>query len=240
MTGLRGKVALVTGAAGGIGAATARRLAAEGAYLALMDRDADWVAALAAELGPATVWSAGDVANEADVDNAVDTAVRACGRVDLHHLNAGMSGSFAPLPEMGVEEFDRVLAVNMRGTFLGLRAAFRRYQSQISAGAIVLTASIASVPTQLFASGATTAGGADDMVRRAATTPLRRASTSDEVAGVVAFLLGDDAAYMTGEIVSVDGGATAVSTVRPSGGAGAWDTVPVDRRLHPEIEKGTV
>lgn len=71
------------------------------------------------------------------------------------------------------------------------------------------------------------------MVRRAATTPLRRAGTGEEIASVVAFLLGDGAAYMTGEVVSVDGGAAAVSTVRPSGGAGAWDPRPGDARMHP-------
>ena len=70
------------------------------------------------------------------------------------------------------------------------------------------------------------------MARRAATTPLRRPGTPEEIAGVVAFLLGDDATYLTGEVVSVDGGAAAVSTVRPSGGAGAWDPTPVDARLH--------
>nr|WP_255278966.1 SDR family oxidoreductase [Actinomadura madurae] len=51
---------------------------------------------------------------------------------------------------------------------------------------------------------------------------MRRVGTPEEIAGVVAFLLGDDAAYITGEVVSVDGGAAMVNTVRPSGGAGAW------------------
>jgi enoyl-[acyl-carrier-protein] reductase (NADH) len=73
------------------------------------------------------------------------------------------------------------------------------------------------------------------MVRRAATSPLRRAGTGDEIASVVAFLLGDGASYMTGEVVSVDGGAAAVSIVRPSGGAGAWDPRPGDVRMHPEL-----
>lgn len=287
---LAGKVALVTGAAGGIGSATARRLAGAGARLVLLDTDGDRLAALAKELPTEAVCHPGDVASEDDVEGAVAAGVGAFGRIDLHHLNAGVPGPLTRLPELSVADFDRVVAINLRGAFLGVRAAFRQYERQAPTGgtagappggAIVLTASIASlrgsddllayqaskhgvlgvlrgaalyggpigvrvnavapgiVPTALFAESGAGAGGGDDMARRAATTPLRRPGTPEEIASVVTFLLSDDAAYLTGEVISVDGGAAAVSIVRPSGGAGAWDPGPVDARLHPATGAGT-
>ncbi|MGO2113317.1 MAG: SDR family NAD(P)-dependent oxidoreductase, partial [Pseudoclavibacter sp.] len=88
------------------------------------------------------------------------------------------------------------------------------------------------VPTGLFSAAAAQTGGGDDMVRRAGTTPMRRAGSPAEIAGVVAFLLSDDAAYTTGEIVGADGGASIVNPVRPAGGAGAWDTAAVDEAAY--------
>ncbi|MFI5957669.1 SDR family NAD(P)-dependent oxidoreductase [Cryptosporangium sp. NPDC051539] len=269
MRGLAGKVAVVTGAAGGIGAATARRLADEGAHVVAVDTDADRVRLVAKSLATEGAGVEADVSTEDGVAAYVDAAVSRFGRIDLHHLNAGIAGSLALLPDLSPDEFDRVMAVNVRGVFLGIRAAFRQFAAQGSVGNIVLTGSIGSlrgsadllayqtskhavvgllrgaamyggplgvrvnavapgiVPTDLFG-----ASGQDDMRRRASSTPLRRAGTGDDVAGVVAFLLSDDAAYMTGELVSVDGGANIVSTVRPSGGAGAWDFAAHDRSLY--------
>ncbi|WP_220447450.1 SDR family oxidoreductase [Nonomuraea deserti] len=77
------------------------------------------------------------------------------------------------------------------------------------------------VPTGLFASS-DDASRALTLDRRGGTVPMRRVGTPDEIAGVVAFLLGDDAAYVTGEVVSADGGAFMVNTVTRTGGAGAW------------------
>jgi NAD(P)-dependent dehydrogenase (short-subunit alcohol dehydrogenase family) len=269
-----GKVALVTGAASGLGRASARRLSAEGAAVVLIDVNGDAADAVAADLAGDSLVVVADVSDEAAVDGAVARAVDRFGRIDLHHLNAGIFGAFVALPDLSVDEFERVMAVNVRGQFLGLRAAFRQFSAQRSAGSIVVTASIASltgaadllpyhtskhavvglvhgaavyggplgirvngvapgiVPTDLFAAAASTSGGKNDMERRASTTPLRRAGTADEIAGVAAFLLSDDAGYVTGQIVSADGGATIVNTVRPSGGAGAWDTHAVDDPMY--------
>ncbi|MCM4076417.1 SDR family NAD(P)-dependent oxidoreductase [Paractinoplanes hotanensis] len=274
MRGLTGKVAIVTGAAGGIGAATARRLAEEGAHVVAVDLDEERLRKITESLPTEGHWVRADVSAEDEVAAYVRAAVERFGRVDLHHLNAGIPGSFAALPDLSANEFDRVMAVNVRGVFLGVRAAFRQYAAQGSPGNVVITGSIGSlrgsadllayqtskhavlgilkgaamyggplgvrvnavapgiVPTDLFAATPDVAGGKDDMSRRAGSTPLRRAGTGDDVAGVVAFLLSDDAAYMTGEVVSVDGGAAIVSTVRPSGGAGAWDFAAYDESLY--------
>jgi NAD(P)-dependent dehydrogenase (short-subunit alcohol dehydrogenase family) len=276
---LAGKVAVVTGAASGIGAATARRLSGDGASVVVVDVDADGARKVAADLPGRALAVPGDVSREQDVDRYVRLAVEEFGRLDLHHLNAGITGPFTELPEMSVEDFDHVVGVNLRGPFLGVRAAFRQYAVQESGGAIVITASIASlrashdllpyqttkhgvlglmrgaamyggplgvrvnavapglVPTRLFSANQTASGGADDMTRRGTTVPLRRTGSPDEIASVVAFLLSDDAAYVHGEVVSVDGGSAIVSTVRPSGGAGAWDTAEVDRRVSSGTEK---
>lgn len=280
MRGLDGKVALVTGGGHGIGRASAIRLAQEGAHVVVADLDADAARQVAGTLATESAGVGGSIASEADTGAWLELAVRRFGRVDLYHLNAGISGSFARLPDLTAEDFDAVMSVNLRGTFIGLRAAFRQFERQSGGGAgrdrgaVCVTASIASlrgsadllpyqtskhgvlglvhgaavyggplgirvnavapgiVPTELFAAAAGAPGGMNDMEARAATTPLRRAGTPDDIAGVVAFLLSDDAAYITGEVVSADGGATCVSTVRPSGGAGAWDTAAADRKTY--------
>jgi NAD(P)-dependent dehydrogenase (short-subunit alcohol dehydrogenase family) len=269
-----GRIAVVTGAGSGLGRASAERLAAEGANVVLVDVDEEAATRVAEGIAGETLVVRADVSEEAEVQEYLRRAVERFGRIDLHHLNAGIFGAFIPLPELPLEEFERVMAVNVRGQFLGLRGAFRQFSAQGSVGSIVLTASIASltgaadllayhtskhavtglvhgaavyggplgirvnavapgiVPTELFASAADSSGGKNDMSRRAATTPLRRAGTPEEIAGVVAFLLSDDAGYVTGQLVSADGGATIVNTVRPSGGAGAWDTRAVDEPLY--------
>ena len=268
------RVAIVTGAASGLGRASAQRLASEGASVVLVDIDGARAEQVAAGLETRALVVEADVSLEQDADRVITAAVDRFGRVDHHHLNAGIFGAFIPLPDLGVDEFERVMAVNVRGAFLGVRAAFRQFSAQRSPGSIVVTASIASltgaadllayhtskhavvglvhgaavyggplgirvnavapgiVPTELFAAAAGATGGKNDMETRASTTPLRRAGTAEEIAAVVAFLLSEDAAYVTGEVVSADGGATIVNTVRPSGGAGAWDTHAVDEPLY--------
>lgn len=268
---LAGRVAVVTGAGGGLGGGSARRLAREGARVVVVDIDGEAAERLAHQLGDDTIAVAADVAREEDVQRYIDVAVARFGRIDLHHLNAGIPGSLDPLPVLDLAGFERVMGVNVTGVFLGLRGAFRQYAAQGSGGALVVTGSIASlrgsadlfayhtskhavlglarcaavyggplgvrvnviapgiVPTDLFAGAGNATGTGSDMAKRATTTPLRRPGTPDEIGAVVAFLLSDDASYMTGEVVSVDGGATTTNSLRPSGGAGRWDPAEVDR-----------
>ncbi|WP_329377227.1 SDR family NAD(P)-dependent oxidoreductase [Streptomyces sp. NBC_01716] len=260
---LSGKVAVVTGGGSGIGAASARRLSHDGARVVVVDRDAAGAEKVARELPGEAVAVTADVSEEAGVERYVRVAVERFGGIDLHHLNAGVVGSLEPLPDLSADDFDQVIAVNLRGPFLGLRAAFRRYREQGTGGSVVITGSIAGlrgsddllpyqaskygvrglveggavygaprgvrvnsvapglVPSGLFAA-ASGPGAGGDMERRARTTPMRRVGTPEEIAAVVAFLLGDEAAFVTGTTVSADGGAGVVNTVRPSGGAGAW------------------
>jgi NAD(P)-dependent dehydrogenase (short-subunit alcohol dehydrogenase family) len=116
---LDGKIALITGAAGSIGSATARTFAGEGARLVLADADAEALAALAGELGPdACSAVACDVTDSAQVRAAVATATERFGALDVAFANAGVFGAVAPIADYPEDVFDRVMAVNVRGAFL--------------------------------------------------------------------------------------------------------------------------
>jgi 3alpha(or 20beta)-hydroxysteroid dehydrogenase len=117
---LDGKVAIITGAAGGIGSAAARRLAQEGALLLLTDADEERARRLAAELGEGADALAHDVTSEEQWRAVVAHALETHGRIDVLLNNAGVFLA-APLTETSLEEFRRVMDINVTGVFLGMR-----------------------------------------------------------------------------------------------------------------------
>jgi NAD(P)-dependent dehydrogenase (short-subunit alcohol dehydrogenase family) len=141
---LEGRVALVTGGASGIGAATVRRFAEEGARVVAVDLQDDLGAALAAELAPAVVYQHADVACEADVAAAVDRAVAEWGRLDVCFNNAGIVGTIGPIAGTPGDEFDATVAVLLRGVFLGVKHA-ARVMAPARSGSILNTASVAGL-----------------------------------------------------------------------------------------------
>ena len=122
---LAGKVALITGAGSGIGKATARMLAQAGAKVAALDRAEDKLRDLVAEIGPgAEVFPVvADTSEPEQVARAVTQVIETCGRLDVVVANAGINGVRAPIASLEPEEWDRTLAINLRGTFLTLKYA---------------------------------------------------------------------------------------------------------------------
>jgi NAD(P)-dependent dehydrogenase (short-subunit alcohol dehydrogenase family) len=139
---LDGKRAVITGAASGIGEATARLFVAEGASVLLADIDAGRGERLAAELGKRAAFARTDVSCEADVDRAVDSCVAAFGGLDVMFNNAGVPGSIGSIEDIDVAAFDHTIGVHLRGVFLGIRAAARIMRPQ-GQGSIINTSSVA-------------------------------------------------------------------------------------------------
>ncbi|MEN8161258.1 MAG: glucose 1-dehydrogenase [Myxococcota bacterium] len=139
-----GRVAVVTGAASGIGAETARRFVAEGARVVAADLQEAPGRALATELGDAARFVRCDVTREADVAAVVDLAVAEFGQLDVMVNNAGIVGVVGPIASTSTDAFDATLSVLLRGVFLGMKHAARVMVSRRS-GVILSLASTAGV-----------------------------------------------------------------------------------------------
>jgi NAD(P)-dependent dehydrogenase (short-subunit alcohol dehydrogenase family) len=140
-----GAVALITGGGSGIGRAACQRLAADGVRVVVADLNGDGAArtvALIEAAGGTALAVTADIASEADNARMFDAAIDAYGGIDMAFLNAGMLQPYIPLEEVTVALFDKVIAVNLRGTFLGVREALARLRP---GGACVVTASAAGV-----------------------------------------------------------------------------------------------
>jgi 3-oxoacyl-[acyl-carrier protein] reductase len=246
-----GQVAVVTGAAGGIGAATARRLSEEGATVALADLDeraAQLVADAIAGEGRRASAHALDVSDAGQVDAVIAEIAEAHGRLDVLVNNAGITRDNL-LFKLSEAEWDSVIDVNLKSVFLCSRAA-QRAMVQARSGAIVnlssrsalgnrgqanysaakagirgLTATMSLelgpfgvrvnavapgyIATDMTAATARRLGLDPEEHQRqvAERTPLRRVGTPEDVAAVIAFLASDDAAYVTGQTIEINGGA---------------------------------
>ena len=163
------KVALVTGAGSGIGAAAAQRLAVEGAAVAVVDLNkagAERVANLIISSGGRAIAVAADITSEADNARMFEEAKAAFGGVDVAFLNAGGVQPYGPFEDMSVQTFDKMLALNLRGPFLGLREALKNLRP---GGACVVNASAAGWVGFADAAGYSSAKhGAVGLVRSAA------------------------------------------------------------------------
>lgn len=249
--GLAGKVALVTGAASGIGLATAQELAARGvARLVLVDKDADRLAAATID-GAELVRRPGDHCDEAFWRDTAEELRD----LDLAVVNAGMA-SGGTITQLSYAEWRQTLAVNLDGAFLTLRASLRAMEAAGKGGAIVATASVSGIKAEPgTAAYAASKAGLIQLVRVAAkegapagirvnaiapggvmtpiwdglefftdlvaqhgsreaafaemaklATPLGRFAEASEIARQIVFLLSDDAAFITGAVLTSDGG----------------------------------
>jgi len=143
---LSGKYAVITGGAGGIGLASAGRFLEEGAAgVMLVDLNEEALKEAAAGLDSERVrWCAADVGNSDDVKRYTDSAISEFGRVDVLFLNAGIEGVVKPLEEYPEDVYDKVLNVNVKGVWLGLRHAFPHMKSQ-GGGSVIITSSVAGL-----------------------------------------------------------------------------------------------
>jgi NAD(P)-dependent dehydrogenase (short-subunit alcohol dehydrogenase family) len=149
MAGLKGKVAIVTGGASGMGRATVLRFLADGAKVVVADLNeqnaADTLAAANAQGHREIAFVRCDVSREADVAALVAAAQQRFGRLDIAYLNAGVGGAFGPIAETSVEDWDYTFGVLTRSVFLGMKHASLAMKKHGAGGVILVTASIAGM-----------------------------------------------------------------------------------------------
>jgi len=263
MRGLKDKNVLVTGGSSGIGQAIAVRFAEHGAnvainYLSTPDEAAETEQQVHAcinkvrQEGVQDVLVQGDVSKEEDVVRMFEETVQGLGGLDVLVNNAGIQIS-RPSHELSQADFEKVLAVNLRGAFLCAREAIKRFLEAGKGGSIVNVSSVHQlIPKPNYLGYSVSKGGMQNLTRTLALEyggenirvngigpgatvtpinrawvddpekaemvtshiPLGRAGTADEMGGVACFLASDDAAYITGQTIFVDGGLTLFADFR--------------------------
>jgi len=231
---LEGKVAIVSGAAGGIGAAAARRFAAEGARVVLVDRDAGRLEAQARAIGEAASHVVADVSSEDDTRRYVAAAVERHGGFDVLLANAGILGQVKPIADYPVDVFDAVLRVNVRGVWLASTAGVRGsaglsayVASKHAVVGMMRTAALEGAASGIRVNSVNPSpvetamireleSGIDPASREEARrhlesrSPLRRYAEAEEVASLMLFLASDESRFVTGGVHMIDGGRTAM------------------------------
>ena len=145
MVRLEGKVALITGATGGIGQAAARLFAQEGARVALVDLDETALREVAGSIGDDQAsYTVADVTQPDQTQTYVSEAVNRWGGIDVLLANAGIEGALSPIPDYPIDVFDRVIAVNVRGVWLGIKYVVPAMRER-GGGSIVITSSTAGI-----------------------------------------------------------------------------------------------
>ena len=144
MSRLENKVSLITGAASGIGAATAKLFAAEGATVIVVDIDESNGRRVAEEIGARGIFHKANVSEPLEVEAMVKLAVDRFGRLDVLHNNVATAGAVAPVGDMPIEAWQRAIAVSLSGVFYGMRFALPQMVAQ-GGGVIVNTASVSGL-----------------------------------------------------------------------------------------------
>jgi NAD(P)-dependent dehydrogenase (short-subunit alcohol dehydrogenase family) len=176
MSRLEGKVALITGAASGIGRGTALCLAKEGAAVVAADLNSQGGERVIGEIaasGGRAVFQYSDVTSEADIKSAVDRAVKEYGRLDIVFNNAGLVGAVGPIESVSAEDWDKTVAVLLRSVFLGIKYAVEPMR-KAGGGSIISTSSVASFLPGAYGAAYAASKGAVISLTRAAAVQLGR------------------------------------------------------------------
>lgn len=249
---LEGKVAVITGAASGLGRATAIRFANEGAAVVVADLNSQGGETVVSEIaatGGRAVYQHTDATSEQEIKSMIDRAVREYGRLDITYNNAGLTGAIGPIESTTEAEWDKTIAILLKAVFFGIKHSVAPMRA-VGGGSIVSTASIAGLSGsfRLHAYSAAKAavinltrtaaielgkdkirvncicpgvistplvhgripGGKetlDPLLAKA--QPLQRAGQAEDIANMVTFLASDEANWVTGAAMVVDGGFTA-------------------------------